>query len=56
VSHRFKDDHLCDNCGEPGATHARHQRDVTPTDRGDWVQEYVVYYCDDCNQEYPEEE
>jgi hypothetical protein len=39
---------VCEMCGKP-ATHLRRCRDVTPTDRGDWVQEYDEWECDECD-------
>lgn len=38
----------CEECGEP-ATHLRDCTDVTPTDRGDWVQHYQEWQCDACD-------
>lgn len=41
----------CEQCGEP-ASHLRRCRDITPTDRGDWVQEYDEWQCDACDREW----
>lgn len=44
----------CVNCGSEPAENLRYYRDVTDTDRGDWVQEGYEHVCDDCMREEDE--
>ena len=42
---------LCCNCRSREATHTRPYRDVTPTDRGDWIREGEEPWCDECAED-----
>lgn len=38
----------CEYCGDKPVDRAVQMRDVTPTDRGDWVQTYTMDLCSAC--------
>jgi DNA-directed RNA polymerase subunit RPC12/RpoP len=39
----------CSDCGAKcDGTWSRSSFDITPTDRGDWRQDFTEYFCDDC--------
>ena len=48
-------EHHCANCYVEEGINAVPYRDVTDTDRGDWVQEGTEYLCDDCLEEVEDE-
>ena len=42
------EDHECEQCGET-ATHLRIVRESCPTDRGEEIREFEVWFCEECD-------